>query len=197
MLKWLKRIGVTLGLVHVLTYVFLSDWMLERRACDKFLEFTERRFANPYNKNVSESIIISSCGDEFFRDPSRIVAAAKASNPDHKPEEIDHWDEAFENDFNQSIFFTNYPQDFYGTIQAKTDTLESRNCIIYEVCSRFSIPMMYKRIQFKYAFSAQPTDFHVMYYNGQNLISTSQYVWLLFSWVELTGEVKNSWGDEK
>ena len=196
-MRQFKRIGLVLLAIQIVTYIFLSDVMLERKACDKYIEFTESRFANPYNKNVSESIFVSSCGDEFFREPSHFIAASRSSNPDHHPETIDEWDEAFEDDFNQSIFFTNYPQDFFGTIQTNTDTLESRNCIIFEVCFRFSIPIVYNKTQYKYAFSAFPTDFHVMYHNGQNLISTSHYVWLLFTWVELTGDMRNTWGNEE
>lgn len=134
MLKWLQRIGLALAVVHVLTYAFLSDRMLERRACDKYLQFTERRFANPYNKNVSEIIIVSSCGDEFFRDRTMLEKVAKHSNPERPPEQINYWDPLLdEPDFTQYIEPASAPQDILAAIRTHTDSTGARNCIIYEL----------------------------------------------------------------
>jgi hypothetical protein len=193
MLKWLKRIGVTLGLIHVLTYVFLSDMMLERRVCDKYLEFTERRFANPYNKNVSESIFVSSCGDEFFRDISNLENVALASNPDFPAIAINNWDNYQEPEFTQFVKYQAYPHDdVLGTINANTDTLETGNCILFEICSIRSIPCFLKQVEYVYFYSSQPTDFHIMMYTDRGLRSASNYVWALFTWVDFNGEIVNA-----
>ncbi len=190
----LKRIGLGLILVQVLSYVFLSDMMLERKACDKYLEFTDRRFASPYNKNVSESIFVSSCGDEFFRDPTGLEAAALRSNPEYGSDVINYWDELGQKDgpvFTQYVEMVGYEQHIIGTISATTDTLETRNCIIYELCSTTSFPF-YDQVQYIYMYSSIPTDYHTMMYTDRGLESRSQYVWLLFTWVEFGGELGNA-----
>lgn len=195
MRQLILRILLGLVLIQVLTYVFLSEMMLERKACDKYIEFTERRFANPYNKNVSESIHVSSCGDEFFRDMTRFVDAARSSNPDYPAEVIDSWDSFGDDDFNQSFQIRPYPQiDILGTIRANTDTLESSNCILFELCSRMSIPCFFKQVEYLYYYSSFPTDFHIMQYTDRAVGCRSNYVWVLFFWVEFNGEIVDTVG---
>jgi hypothetical protein len=191
MLKWIKRIGLTLVVVHVLSYVFLSEWMMERKVCDKYLQFTERRFANPYNKNVNETILVSSCGDEFLRDLTCLIETAQNSNPEYTADQIDSWDEYGEDDFNQSFHLTSYPQDIIGRIHQYTDTLETSNCIVFEVCAIRKISFVFRTVSYRYIYSSQPTDFHIMKYTDRYLGSEPHYVWLLFTWVEFRGQIGN------
>lgn len=187
----LKHIGIGLAVVHMVTYVFLSDWMMERKVCAKYLQFTEHRFANPYNKNINETILVSSCGYEFFRDPHQLTTVARSSNPDHPPETIDEWDQAFEEDFVQSVYFRAYPSNVLDEIYRFTDTLETKNCIVYEVCSIREMPFLFKRVNYRYTYSSEPIDFHIMRYTGRALGSEPYYIWLLFTWVEFRGQIGN------
>jgi hypothetical protein len=190
MLKWTKRIGLTLAVVHVLTYVFLSDWMMERKACDKFLQFTERRFENPYNKNVRELILVSSCGDEFFRDRAMLETVAKHSNPEHPPEKINYWDPLIDEPrFTQYIEVTSYPQDIMAALRMHTDTTSARNCIVYELCTMSSVPLFYRRVEYLYVYGNRPANFHDIMYTNMNGAAMSRYVWLLFGWVEVSGRI--------
>ncbi len=195
MLKPNIRIVLGLFVIQIVSYVFLSDMMLERKACDKYLEFTERRFANPYNKNVSESIYVSSCGDEFFRDISNLENVARASNPVFPASAINNWDNYQEPEFTQSMEFRAYPQDeILGTINGNTDTLETSNCILFELCSTMSIPLFFQRVEYFYYYSSHPLNFHTMRYTDRGLGARSTYFWFLFTWVELNGEIVNVFG---
>jgi len=186
----LRRIGIGLALVHVLSYVFLSDWMMERKVCDKYLQFTERRFANPYNKNVNETILVSSCGYEFFRDPRIFEKYAKRFNPAHRPERINNWDDfGGEPDFTQTVEVENYPQDILAALRAHTDTLDTRNCIVYEVCVTRAVPTLYRKVEYLYIYGHGPVNFHDIMYTDMNGAATSHYVWLLFGWVEVSGKI--------
>jgi hypothetical protein len=172
--------------------------MLERKASDKFLEFTERRFTNPYNKNVSESIYVSSCGDEFFRDTSPLEEVARNSNPVYRPIQINYAWQFYaggnvDAEFNQYVSFEGYPMDdILGTILRTTDTLETSNCINYELCTIRSRPFLYKQVSFRYMYSSFPTDFHILRYTDRILGSEPIYVWMLFTWIEINGEVVNA-----
>lgn len=197
--KRLKRIGLGLAVVHVLSYLFLSDQMLEQKACDKYVQFTERRFTNKDNKNVGEGIYVSSCGDEFFRDTAPLEEVARNSNPVYRPIQInDAWQfyagGNMDADFYQYVSFEGYPMDdILGTIHRTTDTLETRNCIVFELCSVRSIPFLYKQVSYRYIYSSFPTDFHILRYTDRMLGSEPIYVWLLFTWVEFRGSLGNIW----
>ena len=199
MMKRVKLIGLILVAVHVLSYLFLSDQMLERKACDKYVQFTERRFTNKDNKNVSEGIYISSCGDEFFRDTSPLEEVARGSNPTYRSFQLnDAWQftdgEGNGGEFYQSVSFEGYPMDdILGTIRLTTDTLQTRNCIVFELCSVRSIPFLYKQVSYRYIYSSFPTDFHILRYTDRMLGSEPIYVWLLFTWVEFRGSLGNIW----
>lgn len=199
MLKRVKRIGLILVAVHVLSYMFLSDLMLERKACDKYVQFTERRFKSKDNKNVGEGIYVSSCGDEFFRDTAPLEEVARNSNPVYRPIQInDAWQfydgGNVDADFNQYVSFEGYPMDdILGTIRQTTDTLETRNCIVFEICSVRSMPFLYKQVSYRYTYSSFPTDFHILMHTDRMLGSEPIYVWLLFTWVEFRGSVGNIW----
>jgi len=195
MLKPIIRIVLGLFVIQIVSYVFLSDMMLERKACDKYLEFTERRFANSYNKNVSETILVSSCGDEFFRDISNLESIARASNPDFPASTINNWDYYQEPEFTQHVEFRAYPQgDILGTINANTDTLETSNCILFELCSTMSVPCFFRQVEYLYYYSSHPIDFHTMMYTDRGVGSKSNYVWILFTWIEINGEIVNVFG---
>jgi hypothetical protein len=190
MMKRVKLIGLVLVAVHVLSYLFLSELMLERKACDKFLQFTERRFQNPYNKNVRETILVSSCGDEFFRDPTRLITVAGHSNPKYPPEEINNWETIEDpNSFTQYVRVVAFPQDIMAALRDHTDTTGTRNCIVYEICTTRSIPLSYRKVDYTYIYGHRPANFHDIMYTNMNGAATSHYVWLIFVWVELTGTI--------
>ncbi len=197
--KRLKRIGIGLAVVHVLTYVLLSEWMMERKACDKYMQFTERRFTNKDNKNVSEGIYVSSCGDEFFRDNAPLEEVARNSNPVYRPIQINNAWQFYaggnvDADFYQYVSYEGYPMDdILGAIRLATDTLQTRNCIVFELCSVRSIPFLYKQVSYRYIYSSFPTDFHILRYTDRMLGSEPIYVWLLFTWVEFRGSLGNIW----
>jgi hypothetical protein len=189
-MKPVKRIGLVLVAVHVLSYVFLSDWMMERKACAKYLQFTERRFQNPHNKNVNETILVSSCGYDLFRDPAIFEEYAKRSNPVHRPHQINNWDEfGGEPDFIQQVEVENYPQDVMAALLVNTDTLETRNCIVYEVCVTRSVPLLYRKVDYLYFYGYKAVNFHDIMYTNMNGAATSHYVWLPFGWAEVTGKI--------
>lgn len=186
----LRRIGIGLAVVHVLTYVFLSDWMMERKVCGKYLQFTEQRFANPYNKNINETILISSCGYEFFRDPRGFEKYAERSNPAHRPDQINDRDDfGGKPHFIQHVEVENYPQDILGALRSNTDTLDTRNCIVYEVCTTESVPLIYRKVEYRYVYGYRPVNFHDIMYTNMNGLATGHYVWLVFGWVEITGKI--------
>jgi hypothetical protein len=183
-------------IIHVASFLIYSDIALRGKVIEKYEEFSARRFMNPWNVNVSETILLASCGDEFFRDNREFMEAAKHTNPTVNHSAIDHIDMAYEDDFNQSIAVISYPADVIGLVRQWTDTSATSNCIVFQACTLYDLPWIMKQVQFEYAYSSHPTDYHIMYYNNMFEISRPTYVWVIFGWVELDGGFANALGPE-
>ncbi|PZX55673.1 hypothetical protein [Algoriphagus chordae] len=180
------KIIIGLVAVNIVTYWWFSESSNLQIVNGKYLDFTERRLGSKWNTDTSEHIIVASCGDEFFRDLKQFERAVWKSNPKGTNYPIDL---KVDNDFYQSVWQVNYDLDVLETIGIQTDTLNSRTCIIYKVCTKRTIVGLMKRIEYQYFFSNSPTDYHIMYYNRQMETSTPIYFWVLGFWVEFNGQI--------
>jgi hypothetical protein len=181
---------IVLGLIilNMITYLLFSEISTEKIVNRKFIEFSERRLNNTWNVDTSELVLVASCGDEFFRDIEAFEPVVKKSNPKENvnPNEI-----YFGEEFHQSVWRVQDDIDILTTIQTRTDTLNSLNCIIYKVCSFRTIPCVYKKIEYQYFFSAFPTNFHPMTHNGKMEGSIPEYIWFFGFWIEFKGEINS------
>lgn len=177
-----------MGLValNVVTYWLFSEISSQQTVNNKYLDFTQRRLDNEWSIDTNEHVIVASCGDEFFRNIKQFERTVWESNPKDtdSPNEL-----TIDDEYYQSVWKVDDNMDVLGTIKNQTDTLNSRTCIIYKVCTQWTIAGLMKKIEYQYFFSDSPTDFHVMYYNGQMEASAPTYFWLFGFWIETTGQI--------
>jgi hypothetical protein len=179
---------IVLGLIilNMITYLLFSEISSEKIVNQKFIEFSQRRLNNMWNVDTSEVVYVASCGDEFFRDIKDFEPTVRESNPKgtKSPNEL-HDDSGFY----QLVWRVQDDIDVLNTIQTRTDNLNSVNCIIYKVCSFRTVPGIYKKIEYQFFYSAFPTNFHPMTYNGKMEGSTPIYLWLFGFWIEFNEEI--------
>lgn len=180
-MKIISKIIIGFIVLNVLSYFLLSQTVSERTVNNEYYNFTKKRLINEWVKDTSEVIILASCGDEFFRQKDKIKAIIEKSNPKNTI-----------NDYSYSYWRDNYDIDPMTVLNKVTDSLKSKNCIIYKVCSEKTIPSVIKRVNYKYFFSDSETDYHIMFHNKQMELKTITYVWFLGFWVKISEENKTS-----
>lgn len=186
MMRLVLKILVGLILLNIITYVLFSEPASQLVVNEKYLEFTERRVNNTWSADTNEVVMVASCGDEFFRAIDDFNKVIIKSNP-----KFDEPTDVFfdEQRSSWSLFQVDHNLNLLSAISSHTDTLNSRTCIIYKVCTKRTVPAFWKRIEYQHFYSDSPTDFHIMFHNGQMEGCTTTYFWLFGFWVEWNEEI--------
>lgn len=169
---------------HIVSYVFVSDYLLTNSVYNNYISFSKRRLSNPYNRNVNETVYLSSCGDEFFRNHDRNTYVVKISNPNFESQDFPG------NQYYQNVITYPYDSDVVEIFRNEIDSTGSVTCVIYSVCKRTHVPLLYAEIETFEGFSSY-MDLHAMIHNEQLENSRYYYVWCLFFWLEIKSDTLN------
>ncbi|MCE2995383.1 MAG: hypothetical protein ACK5RG_02460 [Cyclobacteriaceae bacterium] len=182
MKRKLKTIALCILIIHISLYSLIGDWVLEKMVFNEFREFCVRKNKNPYNvKHTSEQFLFLSCGDEFFRDRSKLKEYVNKYDLDYCNEKIDtSCYGLFRN-----IEFANSNTPFTELIKNNIDSLNQTTCIPFKACRVKSIPLLWTSVEVDAAFSVH-SDFHSMIHNDQTISKEIQYVWLIFGWLPIS-----------
>ncbi|MBL3659019.1 hypothetical protein [Fulvivirga sediminis] len=161
--------------------------MLKLKVDDNYLSFTQRRLANPYNKNVNETVFFGSCGDEFFRDEYKNERLAYKANQNF--EMLDSL--RFSNqEYYLNVTSFPYHDNIAGIFQKNTEESGDITCVVYTACRVMDIPLLYAEIETFEGFSNY-YDLHAMYYNEQLETSHFSYIWCICFWLEVNSKTLN------
>ncbi len=152
---------------------------------DEYLKFTKKRLNNKWTKDTTEIVILTSCGDEFFRNKKKTRKIIEESNSRNQ-----NYDYPFSS---YSFWKTDYnTTEPFLEINKYTDSLQSKSCIIYKLCTEKTVPLLMKRINFQYFHSStKDTDYHIMSHNSQIELKTITYFWLMGFWIKMKTDNQN------
>ncbi|CAL2078688.1 hypothetical protein [Tenacibaculum sp. 190524A02b] len=173
MKKKIIRVIVGIVVLNIVSYFLFSQMATEQLVNKEYVKFTDNRLKNKWVKDTTETIILASCGDEFFRDKKKFDLFVKNSSKRTTP---------------YVLWQSDYHLEPMTELNKFTDSLKSNCSIVYKVCSQSTMHSLKKKVSFQYYYADSKTDYHIMYHNKQMELKAITYVWFLGFWIKIKEE---------
>ena len=185
-MKKISKLIFCLIIVNTLSYLIFSDSSAEKIVGQEYIKFTKKRLQNKFTKDTTETIILASCGDEFFRNKGDFRKIIEKSNKRNKVDNSDYFN--IKNSY--SFWKSDYSIEPMIVIDNHTDTIKSNCCIVFKLCSERT-NVITKRIKYEYFYSdLSDTDYDIMRHNSQMELKTITYFWFFGFWIQIKEEKK-------
>ena len=164
-----------------MSYLTLSELSTNKVASKEYINFTKKRLQNEWVKDTTETIILASHRNEFFKNEETFRKTIEESNIRSQKQNSPIYSDSLYS-FVKSDYYNTEP---FIEISNHTDSLKSNCCIVYKLSSEKTIPLLIKKINFQYFYSDSDTDYHIMFHNSQMELKTVTYLWLLGFWIKI------------
>ena len=145
----------------------------------------KKRLLNKFTKDTTETIILASCGDEFFRNNENFRKIIEKSNKRNQVVNSDYFKASY------SFWKSDYSIEPMIEIDNHTDSIKSNCCIVFKLCSERTTSLT-KKIKFEYFYSdLNDSDYHTMRHNSQMELKTITYFWFFGFLVQINEEKKD------